>query len=196
MTEYADPTLPATPAALHPRLPRAHQRYLGLADVTTHLDAEAEPPTRVRLGPDAHETLWAYLHTPGAYRSGPLFGRRHAGVVEVTHAARGGYPGHAPALGHDPFALDPQYLLGWSDAVSHFGTTGIDWVGHWLIQPDNRSGNSFEHDAWLRQAHRQGLADSRHFLMVLGDDDGVLSCTPLLLVDGSAEALGFELQRD
>lgn len=196
MEEYAPSGVPVTQLPPRPRIPRAQQRYLGIADLMPRSDVEAEPPLSVKLGASAHEALWAYLHTPGTYRSGPLFGRRQSGRIEVTHAARGGYPGLTPGLGDEPFALDPHYLLGWSDAVSHLGGNGIDWVGHWLISHDNRSGHSFEQETWLRHARHLGLVDSHNFLLILGDDDGVLACTPLVMLDGHAATIELHYESD
>ncbi|PNY79912.1 hypothetical protein [Deinococcus koreensis] len=186
MEEYSVPARPVTPEPRPQRLTRAQQRFLGVVGLGHRPDADAQPPERVRLSPGAAEILRGYYYAPGAYRSGPLFGTRHLGQVEVTHVARGGYPRLNSAIGEQPFALDPQYVLAWSDCASQYGTSEVEWVGQWLMQPDNRRGSAFEQDSWVRQAHRLALVDGEHFLLMIGEEAGTLHYHAALCGEGEA----------
>lgn len=183
MTAHSEhPGSPETSSApVHPL--RANQRFLGLLNMHARPDEQAAPPTGITLSDDAHQVLLAHLQLPGTARSGPLFGTRSEGLVRVTHAARGGSVCLSPGL-ETPFVLDPRYVLGWSDCLSIYGRVAVDWVGHWLIAPDNLLGAPASHQRWVQQARQAALLDDEHFLLLLGLGVDRVDCAAYLGSEG------------
>jgi len=154
-----------------PQISRARQRYLGLTNY--HGSSDAQPPSAIHLTLEVQRQLLAYLYSPNAIRSGPLFGRRQAGVRVITAAGRGVPPGLVQEGSTDLFSLCALYVLGWSDALTE-GQSDIDWVGHWLIAADSLLGSYDEHLSWLHEAERAVLLDDNTFLLTLGyEGEGV-----------------------
>lgn len=162
MTAYSDqdPTRRDQPDSLG--IPRATQRFLGV--IAHGRPVDRSPLEKVHVEPTPWNILLTMLERPGRYRSGPLFGSRAEGIMFITDAAHAGYGLYSP------LSVDPAYLLGWSDCLSQYGSNDTDWVGHWLIQPSNRSFDALAQDAWMRRAAVRGLIDERHFMIFLGLD--------------------------
>jgi hypothetical protein len=159
-----------TPEVPLSRFSRAQERFLGLTSYQSRTDAQAHLPTSVRITVEARRRLLAYFYSPGAFRSGPLFGRRNNGVVVITDAARGTPPGITQEDPDNPFVLDARYVLGWSDCLTEGSSNGIDWIGHWAMAANNHLGSHQEHLLWLHDAQRAALADNDTFLLTLGHE--------------------------
>lgn len=152
---------PATPI-----FSRAQQRFLGLVNTLPRQEALAHPVQTIRLEAQAHHCLMTQFYAPGTFRSGPLFGRRHNGVVSVSAVMRGTPPGLVQDEGN-LFPLNACYLLGCSDALRQ-ANPAVDWVGHWLIAPDNALGSFQSHLDWLSQSTPVALSDEDNFLAIVG----------------------------
>ena len=168
MTEYPA-KLPGPRKDQTAYIPRATQRFLGWPALERDL-VSAPALTHVRLEDTASRVILGLLDSPGHHRSGALFGTRVGTVAHIADASHAGYPQFRHNLACQPLAVDPQYLLGWSDCLSMYGTNDVDWLGHWMIRPDNLIGDALDHYGWLRQAHRLGLVDRQHFFMFVGLD--------------------------
>lgn len=195
MEEYTEPLPPASPGGYPPRVSRALRRFLGLVALGARSEAEAQPLERVILEPEPWKVLLALLSSPGTHRSGALFGSVASGLAHITDAAHAGYPSLNSGAGATPLAVDARYLLGWSDCLSVYSSNNVDWRGHWLMLPDNRFGNSLEHDAWVRRAQRQGLVDEQHFLLLIGQDGERVACAAYLFRDDEVVPLEVDLRR-
>lgn len=173
-----------------PNPSRAQQRFLGLiSPLRSRTDAEAQPPTSVRLQPEARTLLAAHLQVPGRFRAGLLFGSRDAGEITVIQAAPSGYPCLRSELRHYLLAMDESYVLGWSDCLSTFAGDEVDWVGHWVMASDNRPGTLEDHLAVLREAGATALVDEEHVLMFVGVTADRLEYSAYKLVSGEAVTL-------
>lgn len=179
----------SSPAERLQRFPRAQKLFLGMIDLQSRTDAEAAPLEVVQLLPKAQGILLASLSSPGTLRSGPLFGLRSEGVIRVTEAAPGRVASLPTEARSGALALDPHYVLGWSDCLTAFGSTDVDWVGHWLIAPDNTLGTLAHHLDWLSRAQQAGFADEEHFVLLLGKQDERVEYTAYLARDSLAVVL-------
>lgn len=131
------------------------------------------PVSRLAFTPFARRLLQRQLSLPGRLRGGLLFGRVVGTEVEVQLVSSlGSRWWLTPELG--PLHLEAEYVLGWSDALEAEHGGQMDWVGHWIAQPDNRLPDLQADLNWLDQAARAGLVDSLHPLMVAGWEDGSL----------------------
>lgn len=176
-----------TSLAATPIFSRAQQRFLGLVSTLPRPDALAHPLQTIRLEPQAQRCLMAQFYAPGTFRSGPLFGRRHNGVVTVSTVMRGTPPGLVMDE-DDLFPMDASYLLGCSDALRQAEPV-LDWVGHWLIAPDNALGSFQSHLDWLGQARPTALADEDTFLMIIGGLDESIIFTSYVVRNGEPTVL-------
>ena len=191
MTEYT-PKPPSTKRR-HFATPRALRRYLGFTSLATRPDAEAQPIERVLIEPEARQLITSLLVPGGHYRSGALFGTRSDGIAHVTEATHAGYPAFRPDRRRNPLTIDEQYLLGWSDCLTHYGRNDVDWIGHWLVRPDNLIGDSLHHYAWLQRAQRQGLVSDDHFFMFVGIGAETVNFVAYTYFDGIATELPVTL---
>lgn len=153
------------------RLGRAHRRFLGLAgEWSPDLEEGVMPIDTVRLSVQAAQCLHSQLSLPGASRSGPLFGHRDDGTLHVAYVAPAGYvrwADHDPA---QPFALDPGYVLGWTDALRTVHGESIDWVGSWLSFPDTLATDQAAEQPLVEQARAEGLFGDDTALLFVGWD--------------------------
>lgn len=155
------------------QLNRAQQRFLGLsAPHDSHPDEEIDLVTRLSLHQEMVSALRNFLHVPGAFRGGPLYGHQAHGILHVRLAAPGGYAWWLPDA--DPLALDERYTLGWSDCLSALYGDQLSWSGQWLIFPHRRLEGPEEHLQWLKKGVAQGLIDTDHPLLIVGWEDGRL----------------------
>ena len=178
------------------RYNRAQERFLGLLNLHPRSDAQAQPLEYILLTPQAQHLLLASLSCPGSVRSGPLFGTRTHGEAKITYAAPGISLALTPEVQDSAFALDERYVLGWIDSLTASGPQGVDWLGHWLIAPDNLLGGLDSHLNWLRAGQHTGLIDEDHFLLLLGRLDERVVHVAYLTHGNRAELLSVEVLRD
>ena len=188
MAEYTGTQDVPRPSWPHPRFTRIQQRFLGLLNLHPRPDEQALPPARVLLGQQAHRLLLAQLDLPGVARSGPLFGTLQDGVARIESAPRGAAPCLSPEW-QRPFCLDERYLLGWNDSLTQHGSRDSEWIGHWLIAPDNAFGQLGDHLRWIEAARRLALLDAQHFLLLLGEAGERVELSAYLWQGGEAAPL-------
>ncbi|GAA5503748.1 hypothetical protein Dxin01_03510 [Deinococcus xinjiangensis] len=148
------------------RIPRATQRFLGV--IAPHSPADPVPG-KVRIEHDAWQIILAMLEQVGIVRHGPLWGSYADALAMVTDAGHSGYRQALP-LPFQGLHLDPTYILGWSDCLSNYGGNDTDWIGHWLILPDNQVADDLAVQQWLAAAAELGVFTERHFVVVVGTD--------------------------
>lgn len=151
------------------RLGRAHRRFLGLAgEWSADLEDSAMPIDTVVISAQVAQCFQSQLYVPGAFRSEPIFGHRDDGTLHAVYAAPAGYltwKDHDPA---QPFALDPSYILGWTDALQTVHSAPIDWVGTWLSFPDTRAADRATEQLLIEQARADLLSEYNTALLFVG----------------------------
>lgn len=163
MTEYSSSVRQLASGG---RVPRATQRFLG---VIAHRSVATPIPEKVRIEHEAWQVLLTMLERVGTVRNGPLWGSYMDGLAMVTDAGHGGYA--SEILSQDNVvALDPSYVLGWSDCLSQYGSNEVDWIGHWVILPQNEITDELAIQESLLGAMNCGILTERHFLVVVGVD--------------------------
>lgn len=168
---------------MHFELLRAHQRYLPLIGRRYRLtDADLAPPEAVQVGTSAKVTLLNALDS-GTFRSGPLFGRREASILELRYANQAGY---SARIAREPMALDPCYLLGLSDAYRQCDLT-LDWIGHWMIWPDGQLPDQRELLHWFDEAYSAHLVSHVHCLLMVGWADQQLTALTAIANEATGE---------
>ena len=141
-------------------LGRAHRHFLGLAKKgAPDPDDSIRPLDTVRISPQAAQCFRSQLCVPGTFRSGPLFGNRADSILHVGYAAPAGYVHWMEYDPTQPFALDPGYVLGWTDALRMVHPEPIDWIGTWLSFPDTRGADRVREQPLIQQARRELIAD-------------------------------------
>ncbi|GAA5502703.1 hypothetical protein Dxin01_02447 [Deinococcus xinjiangensis] len=144
---------------------------------------------QVHVNPPAVNTLRLHLSSPGHWRTGQIYGRIANDTLTITHAAIGGYPVWRPLA----LTGTGAYQLGFLDALRAEGHTDIDWVGHWMLRPDNQRPTLAESAAWLRYGERRGLMDAQQVLLSAGLEDHHLSVDAYHLIDDRMELLPTSL---
>ncbi|GAA5534114.1 hypothetical protein Dalu01_02522 [Deinococcus aluminii] len=149
-------------------LARAHRRFLGLTPAWEPQDHPGSQPTRsVALSEGAVAFFHNQLGVTPAYRSGPVFGHWEAEGerLQIVCASLAGYIRWVEYDPGQPFAMQSEYVLGWTDALRATVSPSIDWVGQWLAFPTGVGG--LEEEARLvRQAHALQLVDRHRPLLV------------------------------
>lgn len=166
---------------------RLHRRFLG------PLWPE-EPPVdggvfdTITLSASARRTLTHQSTAPGIWRSGPLFGSVNDDVLHIHFAAPNGFRHwNNPVL-----EGNPEYQLGWADALQVLDLPHLDWVGNWILRPDNSPLSLSECEFWLRKGHARGFFDDASILLPCGLLDGYLAVQPYVLIDGQVKTLRAE----
>lgn len=129
-------------------------------------DEQAEAITRVLVGAAATTLLRAELRGGGRWRGGLLHGYASAGVLRVMYASRNGY-GSLEAVA-SPLDFDPRYALGWSDALAVSVGGEVDWVGSWVMAPNDQLSVAQDDLSWWSRGRRVGLFTDRHVLLSVG----------------------------
>lgn len=166
MEEYNESQTVQTIFEKSHRIPRATQRFLG---IIARQRGERTPVAKVRIEPDAWSFLMTMLERVGTNRSGPLFGDQLGETVTVTDAAHKGYDQMSLSQTSLSFyQMDPSYMLGWSDCLSNYGENDVDWVGQWVMLPNNFVITEFGAYDWVEAAAQRGLVSDQHFLIFIG----------------------------
>lgn len=148
---------------------RAHRRFLKL---TPHWVPEVfawpRPLQSVSLSSGVLTFFHHQLGAAPAYRSGPVFGSWEAEGerLQVVCAAMAGYLPWTEYDPEQPFALQAEYVLGWTDALRAMVSPEIDWVGQWLALPVGVGGHA-EETRQVKQAAALQLVDPHRPLLVL-----------------------------
>lgn len=111
---------------------RAHRRFLGLTlppQLVVHAD-DFMVPKRFSLAGRAKKAMYEHLSTAGQMRGGILLGHQEAETLHISALLPNGY-GVA-----DPYAPDPQYVLGAVEAAQLLADKPLDWIGNWLMPAD------------------------------------------------------------
>lgn len=148
------------------RVPRATQRFLG---VIAHLTESSPVPSKVRIERDAWQFLLTMLERVGSVRNGPLWGSHVGDQAMVTEASHCGY-GYEALVKENEVAVDPAYILGWSDCLSSYGSNELDWIGHWVMLPANTISDNLILEESLLGATSVGILTDKHFLVYVGVD--------------------------
>ncbi|MHA0036645.1 hypothetical protein [Deinococcus sp. PESE-13] len=155
---------------------RAHQRFLPLIGHRQRRRFDEEPPRAdvdIVVSREAEFVLRNALSTSSQH-SGPLFGRQTGRTLTLAYAATRGY-----RASDDPLSLDPQYLLGLSDAY-HQVTGGLDWVGHWVVAEGGGLPSPRAALSWYEVALQRHLVTTQYPLVLAGWRDSrlsLLACT-------------------
>lgn len=129
------------------------------------------------------QALQLQMSAPGVWRSGPLFGRTNEDTLALHVVASSGYRFWNASGG------DLHYQLGWADAVTALHPLHLDWVGQWLLRPDNHLPSYTECEWWLRRSAAQGALDENNILLTCGLQDQRLTLNAYRLMDGQVEVL-------
>lgn len=158
------------------KLARAHRRFLNLAPSWMPEVSPGHLPTRrVVLSEGVLAFFGEQVGATPAYRSGLLFGHWEAQGerLQIVCASPAGYIRWADYDPEQPFAMQANYVLGWTDAVRATLSPELDWVGQWLACPTGVGGRE-EEARRVRQAHALHLVDhARPLLMLQPQGDGV-----------------------
>lgn len=123
-------------------------------------------------GPAAR-TLLAQLRCTGRWRSGLLFGTLSEGALSIDYVSPATAPGKR-TTDDSPLAFDPDYALGWADALTTTHDGQIDWQGMWLMAPHSELQDALEQLRWVHQARQQGLLTEDMALLCVGWQEGRL----------------------
>lgn len=157
-------------------------------------DQQAEAITRVVVGAAAATLLRAELRGGGRWRGGLLHGHASAGVLRVMYASRNRYVGFETSP--SPLDFDPRYALGWSDALAASVGGEVDWVGSWVMDPDNQLSVVQDDLSWWSRGKRVGLFTDRHVLLSIGLRDERLTGVAYLAEGDQVLPLEVEFGRD
>ncbi|WP_135230676.1 hypothetical protein [Deinococcus fonticola] len=166
---------------------RLHRRFLGpLWPEEPKVDGGVFDT--VTLSGSARRTLTQQLTAPGIWRSGPLFGSVHDDVLHIQVAAPNGYRHwNNPVLDGNP-----EYQLGWADALQVLDLPQLEWMGNWILRPDNSPLSFSECEFWLREGQTSGLFDDSALLLSCGLLDGYLAVQPYVLSDNQVKILSVD----
>ena len=78
---------------------------------------------------------------------------------------------------------NPEYQLGWADALQALDLPRIVWVGNWILRPDNSLLSLSECEAWLRRGAARGIFDDNTILLVAGVQTGRIELQALSLLE-------------
>lgn len=121
------------------------------------------------------------LTAPGVWRGGPLFGQVADDALHISVLAPGSYR-HWKA----PFLEgNAAYQLGWIDAIRSHVSPQLDWVGNWVMRPDNFLPSYTEAEFWLRRGAATGLFDDTSPLLAAGLQENHLETVAYLLIAGT-----------
>lgn len=81
------------------------------------------------------------------------------------------------------------YQLGVMDTLQTYVLPNIDWVGTWLMRPDNLLPSCTEAELWLRRGAAIGIFDDNNPLLLVGLQDGRLAMEAYLLIEGSVTTI-------
>lgn len=139
----------------------------------------------VTLSVFARRTLTQQLTAPATWRSGLLFGAVSNDVLHIHVTAPNGY-----RQWNDP-VLDgnPEYQLGWADALQALGLPRTDWVGNWIMRPDNGLLDAAEIEHWLRRGKQRAIVDNSTIMLACGLLEGHLTTRPYCLIDNEINTL-------
>lgn len=146
------------------------------------------PYNAVQFGAAAHLEVRRQMTAWGQWRGGLAFGHCADDVLRIEYIAPGGYPWWATDL----LEGDPRYALGWADALRS-AHPAVDWVGSWLLAPNNALPSYTRCEHLLRAGHRTALFDADHPLIAFGLLDQTRHARVYRLVDDAVEVYDAEL---
>lgn len=162
---------------------RLHDLLLGpLLPPHHRSESEAQSIQEVVVHRPALQALRAQLRCSGRWRGGVLFGTSQRGMLSVDFIAPGTPPGYDPAQ-EDPLALEADYLLGWTDAVSTTHDGELDWQGMWIMTPNGELQDALDQMRWVQQARHRGLLTEAMILLFVGWEEGALRGTAYIQWD-------------
>lgn len=157
---------------------RLHRRILG--PLWPGLSPNVDPTfSTVSVSLAARSVLMHQMTAPGVWRAGTLFGRVIDDVLTISVAGPNGYR----TWGSPTLEGEPTYLLGWADAVMALGHSQLDWVGTWVMAPDNRLPSGTMVDLCVQRGQASGLLDDTSVLVGAGLIEGHLEFHVYTLID-------------
>lgn len=166
---------------------RVHQRLLGLPAGPVAPVTEWSVPERVQVHREARASLLTQLTSAGRWRGGLLFGWCEGEALQIRSAAPQGYAWWLSC--QSPLDADPRYAVGWADALAAAGGPPVDWVGSWIIAPDNQVAGLEPDLTWLRAGQRTALFDDLHVLLSVGRREERLSAAAYRWLGDEVEPL-------
>lgn len=142
---------------------RLHRRFLGPLWPVPAAEG-GKIFENISLSPLAIRSLHHLMSAPGRWRAGPLFGHVADDTLQI----------HVAAPGSDRHSLygvlegNAAYQLGWADALHGLGLTHLDWVGTWLMSPNNLLPSYTDAEFWLHQGAKTSLFDDQTVLLACG----------------------------
>lgn len=156
---------------------RVYRREFGSASFgspvpVNHLLDVQEPITSVAMSPEVDAFFREQMLSPVRVRGGLLFGFREGEILHILLASTPGVPAWYSSTTGAVLNVDSRFALGWSEAlISVFGSR-IDWVGNWVVHPDEKL-KSIERDVnRFRECFASRLVDDKNILVVIGWLDG------------------------